>query len=176
MKSIGESIFFLVCLILIIFAAYYFTRFFASRATNLHGKKSKMRVIDRLMLSRDKSILIVEIYGKCYILGLTNQTISYLDVLEDASQELPVAASGSAKTIHSLRDVPGNFLVLAKERLGLAKASPSESLSNLAQEDGLFYQQFTDKLNEQDKQAGEGLDEMEQMVRERRQRMNNRRQ
>jgi len=103
----GQVIGFFVGLIAIIFAAYYVTYFIGKKAQgqNLGRIRNKnINVIDRFAISRDKSFYLVEIAGKVYVVGITNQNITLLDTL-DAAAFSKAAAVQKAET--KWNTVPG---------------------------------------------------------------------
>ena len=72
-------------IILIIVAAYYATWFISVKASGRsHGKlrNKNINLIDRFAISKDKSFCIVEIAGKVYVVGMTNQSMTLIDTLD----------------------------------------------------------------------------------------------
>ena len=75
-------------IVIIIIAAYYATWFISVKASGQsHGKlrNKNINLLDRFAISKDKSFCLVEIAGKVYVIGITNQTMTLLDTL-DASE------------------------------------------------------------------------------------------
>jgi len=90
----GQVIVFFVGLIAIIFAAYYVTYYIGLKASGQSKgrlRNKNINVIDRFAVSRDKSFYLVEIAGKVYVVGVTNQTMTLLDTLDAAA--FPEAAA-----------------------------------------------------------------------------------
>lgn len=81
----------IVAIGVIILLAYLCTKFIASKSTGgaIGGKTANMRVVDRLVLGKDKQILIVTVAEKAYLLGVSNQEISVLDVLDMEDLTVP---------------------------------------------------------------------------------------
>ena len=167
----------LVALVAVLLAAYYFTRFFAKKSLNLRGGKTNMRVLDRMVLTKDKSILVVEIYGRYYVLAVTNQNISRVDELDEetiaffARSQEPYAAKGFSTILGA---AAGNFFMLLKERLGLGKNSaqggdPREAV----QKDDLFHKNLLSQI-EGGQDEGDGLEAMTRMMAQRSDAMKNR--
>jgi len=74
-------------IILVIFAAYYATWFISVKASGQSRSKLKnknINLIDRFAFSRDKSFCLVEIAGKVYVIGVTNQSMTLIDTLDSA--------------------------------------------------------------------------------------------
>ena len=74
-------------IVLVIFAAYYATWFIGAKASGRgHGKlrNKNINLIDRFAISKDKSFCLLEIAGKVYVIGITNQTMTLLDTLDSA--------------------------------------------------------------------------------------------
>lgn len=77
----------LVGVILIIVAAYYTTYYIGRKASGQSRgrlKNKNINLIDRFAISRDKSFCIVEIAGKVYVIGVTNQSMTLLDTHDAA--------------------------------------------------------------------------------------------
>jgi len=75
----------LVGIVLVIFAAYYATWFISVKASGQSRSKLKnknINLIDRFAFSKDKSFCLVEIAGKVYIIGVTNQSMTLIDTLD----------------------------------------------------------------------------------------------
>jgi len=84
----GQVIVFFIGMILIIAAAYYVTYYIGAKATGHSKGRLKNRninIIDRFAVSRDKSFYLVEIAGKVYVIGATNQTMTLIDTLDAAA-------------------------------------------------------------------------------------------
>jgi len=103
----GQVIVFFVGLIAIIFAAYYVTYYIGLKASGQSKgrlRNKNINVIDRFAVSRDKSFYLVEIAGKVYVVGVTNQTMTLLDTLDAAA--FPEAAAERRDT-PQWRGAPG---------------------------------------------------------------------
>ena len=84
----GQVIVFFIGMILIIAAAYYVTYYIGAKATGRSKSRLKNRnisVIDRFAVARDKSFYLVEIAGKVYVIGATNQSMTLIDTLDAAA-------------------------------------------------------------------------------------------
>ena len=93
----------IVGMIVIIAGAYYATYFIGSKASgqsrgrNRAGNRSVI-LLERFSISKDKSFCIVEIAGKVYIIGVTNQSMSLIDSLdaEEFAERAPGRSSSEA--------------------------------------------------------------------------------
>ena len=84
----GQVIGFFVGLIVIIFAAYYVTYYIGLKASGQSRgrlRNKNINMIDRFSVSRDKSFCLIEISGKVYVVGITNQSMTLLDTLDAAA-------------------------------------------------------------------------------------------
>ena len=75
----------LVGIVVIIIAAYYATWFISVKASGRSGGKRKNKnisLIDRFAISKDKSFCLVEVAGKVYVIGITNQSMTLIDTLD----------------------------------------------------------------------------------------------
>lgn len=86
--SVGSSLLLIFVLVLILVAAYFTTRFLSVKGGNLMRGRY-MQVKDRLILSKDKQILLVEISGRFYIVGVSAQQIQLLGTVEGELTPLP---------------------------------------------------------------------------------------
>lgn len=81
---IGEvfsMIFAIAGTILVIFLTYFVSRWYAGKMGSIAGGKH-IKVIDRLMISNTGSILIVDIEGLQYMIGISDKKIQLLQQLE----------------------------------------------------------------------------------------------
>ena len=99
----------IVGIIVVIAGAYYATYFVGMKASGQSRSKNRgwnrnIRMLERFAISKDKSFCIVEIAGKVYIVGVTNQSMSLLDTLDAEAFEEYRAESGSRE---AWNPVPG---------------------------------------------------------------------
>jgi flagellar biogenesis protein FliO len=84
----GQVIAYIIGTLIIIFGAYYVTYFIGVKASGQSRGRLRNRninLVDRFAISRDKSFCIIEIAGKVYVVGITNQTMTLLDTLDAAA-------------------------------------------------------------------------------------------
>ena len=79
----------LIGIIIVIIAAYYATYYIGLKASGQNRGKNRGRnkniiVRERFAISKDKSFCIVEIAGKIYVVGVTNQSMALLDTYDAA--------------------------------------------------------------------------------------------
>jgi len=79
-NGIGGTVLPIVMLLLVIAAAYYTTRFVSVKANRINRGKY-LRVIDRLMVGRDKHILMVEAGEQVYLLGVSRDNMTAIGSL-----------------------------------------------------------------------------------------------
>jgi len=78
----------LVGIIIVIIAAYYTTWFISVKASGqsrVKHRNKNINLLDRFAITKDKSFCLVEIAGKVYVIGITNQSMTLIDTL-DASE------------------------------------------------------------------------------------------
>ena len=91
----------LIGIVIIIIAAYYATYYIGVKASGQNRVRFRNRninLIDRFAFSRDKSFCLVEIAGKVYVIGITNQTMTLLDTLDAAAFAETGIGRGDAET------------------------------------------------------------------------------
>lgn len=79
-----------VCIILL---TYYASKWYARRMGPIAGGRH-IKVVDRLVVSKTGSLLIVDIEGKQYLMGVSDQNVQVLMRLENTIP-LPDYTSGS---------------------------------------------------------------------------------
>ena len=83
-----QVIVFIIGTVIIIFGAYYVTYYIGTKASGQSRGKLRNRniyLIDRFAISRDKGFYLMEIAGKVYVIGVTNQSMTLLDTLDAAA-------------------------------------------------------------------------------------------
>ena len=103
----------IVGIFVILIAAYYTTYYISVKASGQSRGKGKGRVrgrgrgrhislLERFAISKDKSFCIVEIAGKVYIIGVTNQSMTLLDTVsaEDFAQPEAEGNRASAQNVN----------------------------------------------------------------------------
>ncbi len=75
----------LLILGLVLFLAWWTTRFIGMRmgGSRLGGA---MRVIHHVPAGRDRSVMLLEVGGRIYLLGVTGHQVNLLDAIEDPEQ------------------------------------------------------------------------------------------
>ncbi len=88
----------LVCVVLIIGLAYWFTRYVAGRgALGAFSGQRRMEVLDRMPLGRDQSVVLARVGERYLLLGTGTAGVSLLAELtgeEAAAWKPPEAAAG----------------------------------------------------------------------------------
>lgn len=90
---------FIVGTIIIIVGAYYVTYFIGVKSSGISRGRNRNRninMLDRFSISKDKSFCLVEIAGKVYVVGVTNQSMTLLDILDAATFAETAAERGGA--------------------------------------------------------------------------------
>ena len=91
----------LIGIVIIIAGAYYATYYISIKASGqargkAKGRNRRINLLERFAISKDKSFCIVEIAGKIYVVGVTNQSMTLLDTLEPGELEDSETESTSA--------------------------------------------------------------------------------
>jgi len=82
-----QVITFIIGTIVVLFGAYFVTYYVGMKAsgqTRAGFRNKNIRLLDRYAISRDKQFCVIEIAGKVYIIGATNQTMTLLDTFDAA--------------------------------------------------------------------------------------------
>ena len=90
---------FIIGTIVIVFGAYYVTYYIGLKASGQRKGRVRNRninLLDRFSISKDKSFCVVEIAGKVYVIGVTNQSMTLLDTFDAAEYAGNTAVSREA--------------------------------------------------------------------------------
>lgn len=68
--------------VLILFGSFAFTRYLGVKTMGSSSGKN-MKIIDTLVVSPEKSIVVVEVLGKFYMMGISNNGINLIKELEE---------------------------------------------------------------------------------------------
>jgi len=71
-------------IVVIIAAAYYVTKFVAAKAAGPRGRTGDIRVRSSAPLGRDRQLVVAEVGGYAYILGVTAQHVELIDKVNKA--------------------------------------------------------------------------------------------
>ncbi len=80
--DIISMLFALIGTVCIILLTYYASRWYAKRMGPIAGGKH-IKVIDRLVVSKTGSILIIDVKGSQYLIGVSDQNVQILMQLDD---------------------------------------------------------------------------------------------
>lgn len=96
--ALGSLLWMLVCVVLIIGLAYWFTRYVAGRgALSAFSGGRRMEVLDRLPLGRDQSVILTRVGERYLLLGAGTAGVTLLAELtgeEAAAWKPPETAEG----------------------------------------------------------------------------------
>ena len=96
MKPILEIFGVIAVMIIIIFAAYFMTKYVAVKANGTSGKARYFKMIDRFTLSKDKMFVLIGVEKSVYFIGVTNQGMTLIDQKE--LSDLPAENEQSRKS------------------------------------------------------------------------------
>lgn len=119
------SLMYFVIMILIIFAAYLTSRWFAMKTNNLAQGKY-IKVLDRVVLGKDKSIMIIEIGQKVYLLSDNSQGVSCISPLEE-SDLIPLKQDAN----NSFGDILSKYLGTQTTDKGISFEEVQNNLKDL---------------------------------------------
>ena len=84
-EDILSIIFALLGIVGVVILTYYASKFYAKKLGPIAGGKH-IRVIDRVMVSKTGSILIIDVEGKQYMIGVNEQSIQIMKELDSPIQ------------------------------------------------------------------------------------------
>ena len=80
-----QLVVFIIGTIIVVFGAYYVTYYVGLKASGRERSRQRNRninMLDRFAISKDKSFCLIEIAGKIYVIGVTNQSMTLIDTLD----------------------------------------------------------------------------------------------
>ncbi|HWQ78034.1 MAG TPA: flagellar biosynthetic protein FliO [Anaerovoracaceae bacterium] len=86
--DVFSMLFALIGTVCIILLTYYASRWYAKKMGPIAGGKH-IKVVDRLVVSKTGSILIVDIEGRQYMMGVSDQKV---DILMELDETIPLPA------------------------------------------------------------------------------------
>jgi flagellar protein FliO/FliZ len=99
----------------VLFLAWITTRFIGQRMSTTSSGKA-LRVVDQVVVGRDRSLLLVEVGGRCYLLGATLHQFNLIDAIDDPEVLQSIAKAGLERE-KVLDNFPPNFAnLLSKVR------------------------------------------------------------
>lgn len=75
----------LFSVILILFLSYWFTKYIGTKTMKIRAS-GHMQIVDRLSISQDKSIVILKVEKKYYLLSLSQSGIHLIKELDDIDE------------------------------------------------------------------------------------------
>ena len=118
-------LFTLAAVVLVLYLCYLFSKFMANKVNNV-SKFNNIKIIERVALTHDKGLVIIDVGGKYYLVGFASNGIKILKELAEADLHIPHAPSKK------------NFLEVLnatiKSRLDMKKSDDNEPNNNRAED------------------------------------------
>ncbi len=113
-EGLGSTVMPIILMVLVIVAAYYATRFVSTKTQRINKGKC-LHIIDRMMIGKDKQILLLEAGDTVYLVGVSGQNMTSIGsmqkeqlgeylTLEQAQTEMP------ALNLQNMLKRAGSFL------------------------------------------------------------------
>lgn len=83
MTDFWTTFFYFIVMIAILVAAYLTTKYIAGKGVQM--KSRNIRMIDRMMMGKDKQVVLIEVGDRNLLIGVTNQAISVLGDIDGGS-------------------------------------------------------------------------------------------
>lgn len=78
----------LIAIVFVLYLCYVFSKLVANKVNNV-SKSNNIRVVERVALTQDKGLVIIEVCGKYYLVGFANNNIEILKDLDEAELNIP---------------------------------------------------------------------------------------
>lgn len=119
-QTILHILFAVLCVVAVLFMAYYLTRIYAKKMGTYFGTSQNIKVIDRIPVGKGSSIAVVELQGEQYLLGITEQNITMIDKLEEHMEPAP------APELPQIPNIKDAFSSLLHKEIGKNDKSSDE--------------------------------------------------
>ena len=90
-SDILPMIFSLFAIVLVLYLCYIFSKFMANKVNNV-SKFNNIKVVERVALTQDKGLVIIEVCGKYYLVGFASNNIEILKELDESELNFPKSA------------------------------------------------------------------------------------
>ncbi len=128
----------IAAMLLVIFAAYFMTKYVAAKANGAGGKARYFRLIDRFSVSKDKMFVLIAVGQSVYLIGVTNQGMTVIDQKE--LSELPAEEEQTKKFNIGFPDVLSC----------LKKTKPGNISGDMTDRDGKRFSDFIKEAQQTD--------------------------
>jgi flagellar biogenesis protein FliO len=133
MEQILHTFGVIAVMVLVIFAAYFLTKYVAAKANGVGGKTRHFRLIDRFSVSKDKMFVLISVGQSAYLIGITNQNMTVID-----QKELSQFSAENEKTTRPASAFP-NLFSLAGKHVQRKEEQKRELFSDYMKEAGQSY-------------------------------------
>ncbi len=110
------STLFIILIMVAVMVGAYFTTKFLSGKTSRMLKSKHIQIIDRIVLAKDKALFLTKVGGRCFFIGVTNQTINTISEIKP--EEISIIPDEGSNTS------PKNILRRFSDFLASAKNAP----------------------------------------------------
>lgn len=93
-----------ILIVLLLVATYYASRWYAKRIGRVSGGHY-IKVVDQAGLAPGSSLMIVEIQGSYYLLGISDKNMQLITRLEDFTPDAPTGPQGAFPYGESFREL-----------------------------------------------------------------------
>ncbi len=87
-SDILPLLFSLIAIVFVLYLCYAFSRFMANRVNNV-SKSGNIKVLERVALTQDKGLVIIEVCKRYYLVGFANNNIEILKELDETELNIP---------------------------------------------------------------------------------------
>lgn len=134
--NFGPTLGLIAVLLAVLLLAYYATRYIGKKSGGL-TRAAHMRVKERVVLAKDKSVVLLETKNKYYLIGVTGQNIGLIAELD--REELKELEPEEAEQKQFAKGVPGIMSLFngKKESFSLFRPRAKAGKAPAAKEDDL---------------------------------------
>jgi flagellar protein FliO/FliZ len=144
MGDFGTTFFYFVVMIAILVAAYFTTKYISGKGAHL--KSRNIRMVDRMMIGKDKHIVLIEVGDKNLLIGVTNQAINVLGDIDGGTLKFKSETKSSEQKgfTSQLKD----FIVRMKDAPGNLNKARAEAKKTTRQPKKIYEDDFLSRMDE----------------------------
>lgn len=97
LDGIGTAVGTMIVVLVILYLTYLFTKT-VGRGMGGRNQSSYIKLLDQLMIAQDRSIAVVKIGNRCFLIGIASSEITYLTELQEEDLvDLTLSSSDTEK-------------------------------------------------------------------------------
>ena len=109
-EDIWSTFFLFIIMVAVLLGAYFTTKFISGRTSRIH-KNKYIQIYDRMVISKDKQIVLLEVGGSVFMVGFSGQSVSLIGTLDSSGFQKATEDTPNKGIIQNIAD----YISKAKE-------------------------------------------------------------